>query len=209
VLICCYFKDEKGEKTLIFQCFQRLLLSNSNLLNQVKEVTIVVKRIALDYLNTSCYLTAQAMKRNLLWLGYVGVVAFMFTSCTKNSFTWTPEEIVVEEAYIPDSLKLNFIWVKPSPDWGTMFGARYEIRNSEDSLLCGGVDVMGPNDSVFQFYPHYELKSEAYKFLVKSPTGQLLSEREISFDQSQFTDEWMLSDTLFTYYFQMTWKPKD
>lgn len=176
---------------------------------QVKEVTIVAKRIALDYLNTSCYLTAQAMKRNLLWLGYIGVVALTFTSCTKNSFTWTPEEIVVEEPYIPDSLKLNFIWVKPSPEWGTMFGARYEIRNSEDSLLCGGVDVMGPNDSVFQFYPHYELKSEPYRFLVKSPTGQLLSEREISFDQSLFTDEWILPDSLFTYYFQMTWNSQD
>jgi hypothetical protein len=149
------------------------------------------------------------MKRNLHWLGYIGFVAIMFTSCKKDSFTWTPEEIDEEETYIPDSLKLNFIWVKPSPDWGTMFGARYEIRNISDSLLCGGVDVMGPNDSVFQFYPHFELKSEPYKFLVKSPTGQLLSEREVSFENSLFNDEWMLSDTLFTYYFQMTWKSNE
>jgi hypothetical protein len=149
------------------------------------------------------------MKRNLLWLGCIGFAAIMFNSCTKNSFTWTPEEIVVEEAYIPDSLKLNFIWVKPSPEWGTMFGARYEIRNQLDSVLCSGVDVMGPNDSVFKFFPNYELKSEPYKLLVKSPTGQLLSEREISFDESMFTDEWILDDSLFTYYFQMTWQSKD
>lgn len=149
------------------------------------------------------------MKRNLLRLGCIGYVALMFTSCTKDSFTWTTEENVVEETYIPDSLKLNFIWVKPSPGWGTMYGARYEIRNSSDSVLCGGVDVMGPNDSVFKFFPHYELKSEPYKLLVKSPTGQVLSEREISFDQSLFTDEWVLPDSLFTYYFQMTWAPKE
>lgn len=204
--IACYFKVLICPKTLVFRCFQSMSQGNSSIGILVKEVTIVVKRIALDYLNTSCYLTAQAMKIKLLWLGCIGIAALMFTSCTKNSFTWTPEEIVMEEPYIPDSLKLNFIWVKPSPEWGTMFGARYEIRNSFDSLLCGGVDVMGPNDSVFQFYPHYQLRSEPYRFLVKSPTGQLLSEREISFDQSFFTDEWMLADSLFTYYFQMTWK---
>lgn len=149
------------------------------------------------------------MKRNLRWLGCIGFAALMYTSCTKNSFTWTPEEIVVEEAYIPDSLKLNFIWVKPSPAWGTMIGARYEIRNSSDSILVSGVDVMSPTDSVFQYYPHFELKSEPHKIFVKSPTGQILSEREITFDQSLFNDEWMLQDSLFTYYFQISWKERE
>lgn len=130
----------------------------------------------------------------------------MLTSCQKEFVRPEPIVEVPKAPYIPDSLKINFIWAQPDASWGIMVGARYEIRDINDSLLVGGVDVMTPNDSLFQWYPAINLKNDLYHLYIKSPTGQLLASKTLHLEDSGYNDEWFVGDSLFNYYIQITWK---
>lgn len=132
----------------------------------------------------------------------------MLTSCQKEFVRPEPIVEVPKAPYIPDSLTINFIWAQPDASWGTMVGARYEIRDSQDSLLVGGVDVMTPNDSLFQWYPSIHLKNDIYHLYIKSPTGQVLSTKTLHLEESGYNDEWFVQDSLFNYFIQITWKEK-
>jgi hypothetical protein len=135
---------------------------------------------------------------------FLAIIALL-PSCQKEFVM--PEEIVEElpPVYVPDSMRINFIWVAPNDNAPNLIGARLELRNMEDSLLLNGVDIMGSQDSVFQWYPSIGLNSDSYYFKLKSPTGQPLDSCAIQLSDALGKDEWIIQQPNYTYYIQLTW----
>ncbi|MEZ4798858.1 MAG: hypothetical protein R2809_03580 [Flavobacteriales bacterium] len=145
------------------------------------------------------------MKRytSTLFLTLFSVV--LLSSCQKEFIE--PEKLIEEPTpeYIPDSLRVNFIWVAPHNPASPMIGARLEMRDMTDSLLMVGLDVMSSQDTVFQWYEPVGIKKDSYYFKLKSPTGLVLDSCAIDFKDALGYDEWIIHKDNFSYYIQLTW----
>lgn len=138
------------------------------------------------------------------------LLSFFLISCQKELVLPTSKEeaSLLEESVeekIADSLTLNFLWLKPSEQYDNLIGARFELRNSNDSLLISVLDIINQGDSVFKFQPNIDLAVGDYKLIARTPTGMILDTTPFSFQYEKNLDELVLPKDNVTYFLQFTW----
>lgn len=138
------------------------------------------------------------------------LLIFFLFSCQKEFILPASEEEQSAIDYgaqerIADSLTLNFLWLQPSEQYDNLIGARFELRNANDSLIISVLDIINQGDSVFQFYPNIHLALGEYKLVARTPTGMIIDTTPFFFNYEEDLDEIILSKDNVTYYLQFTW----
>lgn len=140
------------------------------------------------------------------------LIAMSMISCSKEIIM--PEEVADElsgETYTPrnpDSLRLNFLWIRPNASSAQVPGARFQLLNDTGAVLINTLDIMSGDDSVFVFSPSRGLDPGSYFMTVKSPSGAVIDTTTIDFNTDDFSDEIRIDKPNVTYYLQITWLHK-
>lgn len=130
-------------------------------------------------------------------------------SCQKESFVLPEDETQLTEDFAqtnrtPDSLRLNFLWIKPHGEYN-LPGARFQLLNDTGGVVINGLDMMSGSDSVYVFNPYEGLEQKEYTLLVKSPTGAIIDTTHFNFTAPDFDDELVIEKENVTYYMQISW----
>ncbi len=147
-------------------------------------------------------------KQYLAVLSIVSV--FLLASCQKDFEMPLKDEssdspFVTTNEKLADSVIINFLWVKTANQYSNLIGARFELRDEQDSLILSVLDIINENDSVFIFQPNKEIPVGNYKLLTKSPTGVVIDNSVLSFEYDKYLDEIVLEQSNATYYMKFTW----
>lgn len=146
-----------------------------------------------------------------LYLALLSIASvFLMTSCQKDfEIPLTDESIdsltTASEEKVADSVIINFLWVKTTNQYSNLIGARFELRDEQDSLILSVLDIMNNNDSVFIFEPHKEIPVGNYKLLTKSPTGMIIDNTTLAFEYDKYLDEIVMEQSNVTYFMKFTW----
>lgn len=137
------------------------------------------------------------------------MLSLSIISCQKETFVLPEDESLLagdisEQYRAPDSLRLNFLWIKPHGE-NTPPGARFQLLNDTGGVVINSLDMMSGNDSVFVYSPYRGLEAKAYLVQLKSPTGAIIDSMTLDFSSQNFDDEWIIENENVTYYMQLSW----
>ena len=143
---------------------------------------------------------------------YLIILTVFLTSCEKEFYLFYSIQIQVTETQyneiqIPENtnVELDFMWVQLIGDYQDLQGVKLEIVNN-DSIIYQNFSIIESETALFKWDLNISLRPSNYILVLKTPSGNLISEEIIDLTQAYNQDEFIVTRTQAAYYLKLNWE---
>jgi len=142
---------------------------------------------------------------------YILLSSLLFVACEKEFYL--PQsggiqttEIQVNEIQIPENknVELEFMWVQLIGDYQNLQGIKLEIIHN-DSIVYQNFSVIESETDLFKWNIDINLEPSNYIFILKTPSGNLISEEIVDLTKAYDQDEYIVTRVQACYYLKLNW----